>query len=589
MAVTDVVTIDNLSAKLPQWRPDAASHLYAIVDMGSNGVRFSITSLAPPLSRLLSPLFSTRAGISLFDALTPSPDGGGGGLVFPEQIVADVAAAVASFHRVAAAHGVPQSQVRIFATEAMRRADNAGDVLDAIRAATGGLGVQVLAPEVETLCGAVMGTRSSLVGVPGGALFLDLGGGSVQMTWVDTATPDYMFRAATAGSSMPYGAAKLIRILEQQSVETQQSEIGTLQTGMKSVYDNLCAQFPRLMAIRDAHERGEHATVDVYMCGGGFRGYGTMLMHDDDIKPYPIPSISTYTVDGAKFKETQRMLNINAEHTGKIYGLSKRRRRQFPAIVHVVEAFIAAVPNIGRVTFSGGSNRQGALQMVLPPEIRESNPLEVLANIDPVDRPILDAGLELLLSSLPDPSIVSKMPTILAPGLGYLFIKELWTRAGHEADTNASIALHTSIIRDPGSPGLTHLSRALLGIALATRWGSFLSPADAQLEQGLIAIIRRHGSETLFWNRYLGAVAGAIAEILPFSPASVDELKRAVEFKAEIVQKEDCRVVKLTIGIAGDYARRLDEEALIGNIKAATKNKEEGGPKKVIVTILKRA
>ncbi|KAJ4164256.1 hypothetical protein LMH87_005937 [Akanthomyces muscarius] len=555
MPVTDIVTIDNLSTKLPQWRPSAANHLYAIVDMGSNGVRFSITSLAPPFSRLLNPLFSTRAGISLFDALTPSPTAGGG-LIFPEQTVIDVAETVASFRQVAVAHGVPASQTYIFATEAMRRAENAGDMLDAIRAATDGLGVQILAPEVETLCGAVMGTRSSLVGVPGGALFLDLGGGSVQMTWVDTATPSYMVEAAMAGTSLPYGAAKLIRLLEQQSVETQEAEIDTLRTGIKAVYDRLCAKFPALRAIREAHERGEDANVDVYMCGGGFRGYGTMLMHDDAIKPYPIPSISTYTVDGAKFKETQRMLKINTEYDGKIYGLSKRRR---------------------------------ALQMMLPPEIRESNPLQVLADINPVDKPIFDAGLELLLSSLPDPSIVDNMPTILAPGLGYLFIKELWTRAGHEADTNASISLHTSIIRAPGCPGLTHLSRALLGIALATRWGSFLSPADAQLEQGLIAIIRRYGSETLFWTRYLGAVAGAIAEILPFSPASADELRRAVEFKSEIVQKENSRVVTLSIGIACDHARRLDEEGLIDKIKSATKNKEEGSPKKVFVTVYKRA
>lgn len=538
--------------------------------------------MAPPFSRLLNPLFSTRAGISLFDALTPSPSGGGG-LVFPEQTVVDVAETVASFRQVAVAHGVPASQTYIFATEAMRRADNAGDMLNAIRDATDGLRVQILAPEVETLCGAVMGTRSSLVGVPGGALFLDLGGGSVQMTWVDTATPGYMVEAAMAGTSLPYGAAKLIRLLEEQPVQTQEAEIDTLRTGIKVVYHRLCAKFPALKAVREAHERGEDATVDVYMCGGGFRGYGTMLMHDDAIKPYPIPSISAYTVDGAKFKETQRLLNINTDHDGKIYGLSQRRRKQFPAIVHVVEAFISAVPNIGHVTFSGGSNRQGVLQMMLPPEIRECNPLQVLADIDPVDKPIFDAGLELLLSSLPDPSIVEKMPTILAPGLGYLFIKELWTRAGHEADTNASISLHTSIIRAPGCPGLTHLSRALLGIALATRWGSFLSPADSQLEQGLIAIIRRSGSETLFWTRYLGAVAGAIAAILPFSPTSADELKRAVEFKSEIVQKENSRVVKLTIGIACD----LDEEGLIDKIKSTTKNKEEGGPKKVSVTIYK--
>lgn len=477
----------------------------------------------------------------------------------------------------------------IFATEAMRRAENGAAVLDAIRAATDGLTVQILEPSVETLCGAVMGTRSSLVGVPGGALFLDLGGGSVQMTWVDTSAPNYIVDAATAGASLPYGAAKLVRVLQQQSVETQEVELDTLRAGMQAVYDNLCAKFPALRAIREAYEKGEKATVDVYMCGGGFRGYGTMLMHDDAIKPYPIPSISTYTVDGDKFKQTQRMLKINAEYDGKIYGLSKRRRSQFPAIVHVVEAFIGAVPNIGHVTFSGGSNRQGALQMILPPEIRESNPLEVLANIDPAEKAMFDAGLALLASSLPDTSIVSRMPTILSKGLGYLFIKELWTRAGHEADTNASIALHTSIIRDPGCPGLTHLCRALLGIALATRWGSFLSPADSQLEQGLIQIISRYGAETLYWTRYLGAVAAAIAEILPFSPASAEELNRAVEFKAKYVQKENHKNIHLDIGVAPDYARRLDEESLADGIKSATKSKVEGTPKKVKVTIYERS
>lgn len=510
-------------------------------------------------------------------------------MVFPEQTISDVADAVASFHQVALAHGVPQSQMYIFATEAMRRADNAATILEAIRASTNGLSVQVLEPNVETLCGAVMGTRSSVVGVPGGALFLDLGGGSVQMTWVDTSTPNYFVDAAVAGASLPYGAAKLIRVLEQQSAETQEAELETLRTGIKSVYDNLCARFPALQAIREAHERGESANVDVYMCGGGFRGYGTMLMHDDAIKPYPIPSISTYTVDGAKFKQTQRMLKINAEYEGKIYGLSKRRRNQFPAIVHVVEAFIGAVPNIGHVTFSGGSNRQGALLMMLPPAMREINPLEVLANISLGDRPVFDAGLELLLSSLPDPSIVDRMPTILAQGLGYLFIKELWTRAGHEADTNASISLHASIIRDPGCPGLTHLCRALLGIALATRWGSFLSPADAQLEQGLIAIIRRYGPETLYWTKYIGAIAAAVAEILPFSPASADELKRAITLQSEIVQKENNRVVKLSIGIAPHHMKRLDQTALIESIKSATKSKEEGVPKKVSVTVYERS
>lgn len=34
MPAANTVTLDNLSQKLPQWRPDEQNHLYAVVDMG---------------------------------------------------------------------------------------------------------------------------------------------------------------------------------------------------------------------------------------------------------------------------------------------------------------------------------------------------------------------------------------------------------------------------------------------------------------------------------------------------------------------------------------------------------------------------
>ncbi|ODA83982.1 hypothetical protein RJ55_02500 [Drechmeria coniospora] len=205
MPASSLITLDNLSEKLPQWRPDDKDQVHAVVDMGSNGIRFSITSLAPPTTRLLVPLLSARAPISLFDALTPSP----AGPVFPPRTIESVSAALARFYRLAILYGVPPSQILILATEAMRRAANAGQMLEAVERATDGLGVHILDPAVETLFGAVMGSRSGLVHVSTGALFLDLGGGSVQMTWVDTSKDNYEFEAATRGESLPYGAAKL--------------------------------------------------------------------------------------------------------------------------------------------------------------------------------------------------------------------------------------------------------------------------------------------------------------------------------------------------------------------------------------------
>jgi retrograde regulation protein 2 len=165
-------------------------------------------------------------------------------------------------------------------------------------------------------------------------------------------------------------------------------ETGKLKDGLSQLYADLCSKFPTLQAIRAANERGEEALVDVYMCGGGFRGYGSMLMHDDPISPYPISSSNTYSVRGSRFKDTTRMLAMNQTYEGKIFGLSKRRRQQFPAIIKVVDAFIKTVPYIGWVTFCGGSNRQGALMMKLPREVRESNPLDVLAAVQDGEKEI---------------------------------------------------------------------------------------------------------------------------------------------------------------------------------------------------------
>ncbi len=221
--------------------------------------------------------------------------------------------------------------------------------------------MQILAPEVETLFGSV-GARSGYVGVKG--LFLDLGGGSVQMTYMDTYSADanadaeveYEVAAARAGQSLPFGAARLIRILGAPEAEVRTAELSKLKGGMREAFENLRARFASLaatVAAMSGKAEGLDKDVDgldIYLCGGGFRGYGQMLMHNDPIQPYPVPSVNTYTVPGHFFRRTKDMLEVNDKFDGKIFGMSKRRRSQFAAIVTVVEALVAAVPHIRSVT-----------------------------------------------------------------------------------------------------------------------------------------------------------------------------------------------------------------------------------------------
>ncbi|RFU73488.1 retrograde regulation 2 [Trichoderma arundinaceum] len=563
MPAANTVTLENLPQKLPQWRPDDQNHLYAVADMGS------ISSLAPPRARLLTPVYSAREAISLFDALTPSSSGP----VFPPAIIESVSSAISRFHHLAVSHDVPPQHIMVLATEAMRRAANAPEMLEAIGKATGGLSVSILDPPVETLLGAVMGSRSGLGGVPGGALFLDLGGGSVQMTWVDTSTDNYEIEAALAGGSLPYGAAKLMRVLQEHPEDVQVTETAKLRDGLSKLYADLCSKFPALQAIKAANERGEETLVDVYMCGGGFRGYGSMLMHDDPISPYPISSSNTYSVRGSRFKETTRMLQMNHNYDGKIFGLSKRRRQQFPAIVTVVEAFIEAVPYLGWVTFCGGSNRQGALMMKLPREVRESNPLDVLANVQDSEKEVFDVILDKLLQSLPANLAHTHIPTIFNIGSGLLFVREIWNRHGHDADSNTSFAVHDAISRDTDCPGLTHLVRALLGLGIAARWGGSLGPLDAQLHRGLQGIVDDRGADSSFWAQYLGAVASVLATVFPIMPKQAGQVISAISFESCIQQREGKKdKVLLKIGLASETARRINKEDLIDHVNSAAKN-----------------
>ncbi|OHE93628.1 Ppx/GppA phosphatase [Colletotrichum orchidophilum] len=616
---SDIITLDNFEKLLPRWDPAGSNHLYAIVDMGSNGIRFSISDLTPPQTRLLRPIYRERAGISLFDALNSASTAASEPLTFPPETITQVAKTLARFRRIAVSYGVPPAHFSVLATEAMRRAANARDMLTAIRQAAD-IGVHVLAPEVETLFGAVMGSRSAFVDVARGGLFLDLGGGSVQMTWVDTRLPDYEIAAAKAGESMPFGAARLIRILEGQSEEVRTQEKQKLNASMQGAFAKLCDKFPALAQAKAQHAEAAAAAnssssatttttngsigvpggIDAYLCGGGFRGYGCMLQHNDPIQPYPIPSVGTYTVTGDFFKQTDKMRRVNREHEGKIYGMSKRRRQQFPAIIEVVEAFIRTVPHLRTVTFCGGSNRDGALLMKLPKSVRESNPLEALAGF-PIQAPeengatggdlaVAQAILRTLYGAVPKNVDVSRTPTVFSLGLGPLFARQVWIHQGEDDDANASYALHEAVTRDPSAPGLTHLARAVLGLTVCARWGSNLGPIDAQLYENLRGLVAEAKSESVFWAEYLGAVAAIMVDLVPAWPQSVEELESTLRFEAtQTTDPTKKRAsIDLTVHVAPGAAVGIDPADVMGRLSNVGKKRKDGTKpdKKVSVKIV---
>ncbi|KAK4174074.1 putative retrograde regulation protein [Triangularia setosa] len=604
-STVDIVTIENYKEKLPRWDSNSKNHLYALVDMGSNGIRFSVSDLSPSRARLLKCLYRERAAISLFDALNgPSASAHGDyPLVFPDETIKQVSQTLARFRSIAVdSYDVPPSQLIVFATEAMRRAENAASMLEAIRAEAPDLSVHILAPQVEILFGAV-GARSSFVDVKG--LILDLGGGSVQMTWMDTSgasgaqghqdQPIPEVEAAVAGQSLPFGAARLIKILDAAHVDVQTSEKAKLQVGMAKAFQMLCAKFPSLgqLAVEVKSKEGkdkkanESSGIDIFLCGGGFRGYGSMLMHNNPIQPYPIPSIGSYTASGELFNKTKEMLKVNKSFDGKIFGMSKRRRAQFPAIVTVVEALIAAVPPIRSATFCSGGNREGALMMMLPREIRDSNPLSLPDDIEssiPSGPAQGDTTLQELLvtlhSAFPSDFDSRSVASVFSLQLGSLYASHIWGRMGENDAANASSALHDAV-NHPDSPGLTHLARAVLAVTLCARWGANLGPIDQQLYRNLRELVDAADPDAAFWADYTGAVTTALTTVIPAWPRSSDIIKDRISFWSTAEQGKKYKL-HLEIVISQEAARGLDLDDLKELFKKVGKHRNE---KKVTVTV----
>jgi len=165
----------------------------------------------------LNCIYRERAGISLYDALHEStPDAKP--FHFSNITIERVAETLRRFKAICESYGVQSQNISVFATEAMRTARNQDEMLSAIKKASS-LTVDILSPGMESMFGA-MGARSGFTHVDG--LFMDLGGGSVQMTYVNSQSEiAYDILAAEAAKSMPFGAAKLTAALSAQ--DTAQS------------------------------------------------------------------------------------------------------------------------------------------------------------------------------------------------------------------------------------------------------------------------------------------------------------------------------------------------------------------------------
>lgn len=444
-------------------------------------------------------LFQDRAGISLYDAQYGSGTKG----PVPKEIIEHVLSALLRFKTVCEDFGVPDTNIRVLATEATRTAINSVEYREEIKKATG-WEIEMLAKEDEGRIGA-MGVASSFSSVKG--LVMDLGGGSTQITWMIAEDGDV--KTSPKGSmSFPYGAAAMIRLLA--DAEKQGGDAKAhLREEMKANFQNAYRDLDVPKELSEAAEKD--GGFSLYLSGGGFRGWGNLLMSQSSISPYPIPIINGFQVDKANFEDTIMIQGVASEQ--KVFRVSERRADQVPAVAFLINVLAEALPVIKEVRFCQGGVREGFLYDSLDQEVRAQDPLPVAASpYAPPDAEKIANTLETCLPQV-EAQDVSPCPKSLERPLLRALANLMFVHSTHPKESASSAALHTTTTGIlAATHGISHSDRALLSLILCERWDGEVSPADEDFKQRLQKLVT---PEEIWWCHYVGKVAGLVGKVYP--------------------------------------------------------------------------
>ncbi|CAI6335194.1 unnamed protein product [Periconia digitata] len=536
-----------------------------------NGIRCSITDLSPATARILPTVYLSRAAISLYDA--QYPPNATAPVPIPKETIKSVINALLHFKLTCADFGVPEHHVRVVATEATRKAINSAEFRAEILDKTG-WNVELLEKEVEGRVGA-HGVASSFADVKG--LVMDLGGGSTQITWVRT--QDGRIDMYEKGSvSLPYGAAALMKGLQTAGASRQSEAFAIFE---KQVIGDLTAAVKTIDIPRDLIE--QEGGLSLYVSGGGFRGWGFLLMSQHHITPYPIPIINGFRTSVESFHNTQTVkAAVNGEETPDIFRVSQRRAGQVPAVAFLVDCLAKTLPSVTNVYFCQGGVREGTHFSNLDASQRLEDPL-VTATKPYAQHPI--QGIVELLLEVAQGSLSGPRETIFSLALVTAFAQAMYVHAAFPKDLSAGAALRSTTTGFfAAAHGISHEQRALLAILLCERYGGFgsISPTEQDFYHRMMQLL----PDGTFWRCLVfGRIAGVLAKVHPAGVGSEKRVK--LDTRWETTKKGN---EKLCIDFG--FTQKIDEldEALHGALlkvgKAGKKKHWQGAEgHKVQVTV----
>lgn len=519
-------TIEDLQVHMSE-SENISRNLCGIVDLGSNGIRFSISSISLHHARITPCVFKDRIGISLYEIQFPNKDSLQQQPI-PIEIITEICSAIQRFKLICEDFGVPDKNVKIIATEATRIALNKDTLVNAIENATN-WEVNVLT-ETEEGNITTLGLLASSSYKEINGLYFDLLSGSCQLSWIK-ALQNGKFIKSSKVVSLPYGSGTITRLVK---------AIDNNDTSKLKLFNDIKTDFLRALEeikipddmIKEAEENDGFTLITR---GGGLRGIGHLIINQD--KELPIQTIiNGFSCNFNNFKSISDYLLLknkipnfdnNCKKLKKFFKISEKRSIQLPAVGLLTSALLESLPKLKSIYFTEGGIREGILYSQLSNEIRHQDPLIIASQ--PYAPLLSNKYLQLLLSAIPCNNKASEylVPEIVWRRVAPTLCNLAFIHASYPKELQPTAALHvavTGIIS--GCNGLSHEVRALIGIALCYRWGGNIPETEEHFLESLERVVLNQYNENsklnikrakriIWWTKYIGTIMYVICGVHP--------------------------------------------------------------------------
>ncbi|TCZ64520.1 Ppx/GppA family phosphatase [Roseicella aquatilis] len=390
-----------------------------MVDLGSNSVRLVVFE---GRGRNPQAVFNEKAVLGLGRGLQATGR-------LNEEAIGAALTVLARYHAVARA--MQAEPLEVLATAAVRDASNGPDFVAALQARMPGVPIRILAGERE----AELSADGVLLGFPQAEGILgDLGGGSLEV----------------------------VRLEEGRAARTASLPLGVIRLGERAGGDVVRARAIANEELGAVPWLAEGAGRDLYLVGGAWRALARMHIAQTG---YPLAIVHHYVLRREEARDLAGVVMAASRRTlERMPGAPQKRLGDLPFAAVAMRRLLRAT-GAARVVFSANGLREGWYAGLLPPEIRQRDPL-------------LAAARDLALAWGRDPGLPPALlawtdPVFAGQEGGFRILREAacWISdiGSHDHPEYRAEQAFLRVLRQHGT-GLDHHARAFLALVAALRY-----------------------------------------------------------------------------------------------------------------------